>query len=467
MNEQAKAQRSLQIAPGWEVALLFLAGFVAALLNDKLCLAVMALGSIALVIRHQNSPAAVMGIVFSIACQVPFLRRMHDYLHGYVPSSPVLIASYCAYPAMGYLILRHLPSTRKLVFLPMVMAFAGLMFSYCVGVWNVGIMPASIQLLQYIAGPIVFGYLVVHARDFDTKALVRWILVVGSIEATYGLYQWVAPPPWDVAWFTATGIESSGGQPLPFLMRCFGTLNITSPYSYFLAFVLSVTVLSKGFLWTAPILLASIASTQARSSWGCLVIAWTITFLLADMKSRMRQIGTIGVLVLTATLMAAPFADRLEGLSNRLSSVKNIKGDNSFQGRTELVTAFIQGGALENPIGVGLGSSGSAVRSGSGPGIAGIDNGFLQTIWLLGWIGATVYLGGLTVALGRGLVSIPSLDPYELPFLAIVIALLMANVFESSLDDLKGVMVWTSLGVVNLAAQRVTLARGTPARPTT
>jgi hypothetical protein len=97
-----------------------------------------------------------------------------------------------------------------------------------------------------------------------------------------------------------------------------------------------------------------------------------------------------------------------------------------------------------------MGSSGAAARE-TGQGMGGIDNGFLQTIWMYGWTGSLFYLGGFFWGMVRGIWRSRELTTLELPFVGAVLGLFIANLFESSFEDMKGVMLWASLGIINMS----------------
>lgn len=437
-----------------EVLGLFVVSLATAFVNDKACFGVLGAGAIALVFRHRNSPASVLGLVFTFFCMAPLLRRVHDLFHGFTPSSPILIAPHLATPLLGYLVLRRFPLLRMPVYVPLLVSSTGLIFAYCVGVLSFGIPQASIQLLQYVSGPIIFCFLVLNARELDLKLLGRWILGLGFLSAAYGLYQWASPPPWDVAWFIGAKMDTAGGKPLPFQMRTFGTLNSGSPYSYFLFFTLVAPLTSPKFRWLAPVMIAALATTLGRSAWGATVLGWVLGMVLANGRDRQKILMSFLTMGLLVCLLALPFAERLTGLADRLNSVTNIKQDNSFKDRSALLQAALDNGALDDPFGVGLGGSGEAARQGTGGGIEGIDNGFLQMIWLFGWWGTLLYLGGFSVLMIRGIAYVRALDQDEIQFLAVAMALFATNLFESAFEGIKGVMVWASLAIVTAGIQR-------------
>jgi hypothetical protein len=235
-------------------------------------------------------------------------------------------------------------------------------------------------------------------------------------------------------------------------MRTWGTLNIVSPYSYFLAFILTVILDTPKFLLVTPVMIAALATTQARSAWGTLAIGWGFALLFAKFRDRGKLLLAIASTLAIVGVLALPFAGRLEGLSKRLQTVGNIQGDNSFQGRTDLLDAAVQGGVFNDPVGVGLGASGAAARL-SGSGLSGIDNGFLQTAYIFGWVGSFFFIGGFFWGLGRSFSGVGRLTRTEVLFLGAIIGLFSANLFESSFDDLKGVMLWVGLGIINRSIQ--------------
>jgi hypothetical protein len=445
--------RRFLLPVGWEVLLSFLVSLGAALVNDKLCLAVVASATCWLVWRHRGTPSSALGIVFSTNCEAPLLRRVHDLHHGFTPGSPILVASYIAFPVLALIVSRDLPRLRKAEFVPVILAAIGLLWAYGVGLFGMGLVPATIQMLQYSAGPIALAYVVANSGKFDLKMFCRWLAVLGLIEGLYGLYQWVQPPPWDLVWFHGVKEELAGGQPLPFQMRTWGTLNIVSPYSYFLAFILTVVLETPKFFLVTPILVAALATTQARSAWGTVLIGWFLALFLSRLRDKGKIFGPIAVTVVIVAVLAIPFANRLDGLYKRLQTVQNIQGDDSFQGRSELFSAALEGGVFNNPFGVGMGASGSAARL-TGSGMSGIDNGFLQTAYIFGWVGTFFFLGGFFWGLGRGITGILRMSSQEVLFLAALLALFSANLFESSFDDMKGVLLWVSIGIISTSALR-------------
>jgi hypothetical protein len=436
------------IPVGVEVLLVFVAGLGASFVHSVACLAVLALGSLLLVHRHKDHPATVVGILFSIACMTPLLRRIHDFRHAYVPSSPVLIAPFAPYPLLGLMILKKLPRLRQGVFIPMLLASGGIGWAYCVGILNAGVVPASIQCLQFASCMILYAYVCVNFERLDLKTLGKWILVLGALEAGYGIWQWVAPTPWDVAWFKATGFEKAAGAAVPFSIRTFGTLNATSHFSSFMFFVLVGFAESPGFLFAAPVVMAGLGTTLVRTLWVGTLAGWAVTLLVAPFRSKMKVSFSLAVLVGITLAAALPFADRLESLSKRLDTMKDMQKDGSMSDRKKLFSAALEGGALESVDGVGMGGTGAAARV-TNSGLAGIDNGYIQLVWLFGWVGSILYVAGIVWGIGRSFATSTVFEPGRAPFLGVVASLFIVNVVESSFEDFKGIMFWLSLAILN------------------
>jgi len=212
------------------------------------------------------------------------------------------------------------------------------------------------------------------------------------------------------------------------------------------------------------VMIAALATTQARSAWGTLVVGWAFALLFAKFRDKGKVLLGIAATLAIVGILALPFASRLEGLSKRFQTVDNLQGDNSFQDRTELLAVAVQGGVFDNPVGVGMGASGSAARL-TGAGISGIDNGFLQTAYIFGWVGSFFFIGGFFWGLGRSLSVVGRMTRLEVQFLAAMLGLFGANIFESSFDDMKGVLLWASLGIVSTNALRRTAGKANDEMP--
>jgi hypothetical protein len=130
--------------------------------------------------------------------------------------------------------------------------------------------------------------------------------------------------------------------------------------------------------------------------------------LVLVLTSRRRRLfslmATVGVLAVALSFLPS-FSGDLgvvvdQRLSDRLESLTELSGDQSFQDRDDFLTRVL-GDVAAGPLGYGLGSSGAAARGmGSGAGIASFDNGWLNIPYTLGWAGGAAYLAGVCMLLG-------------------------------------------------------------------
>jgi putative inorganic carbon (hco3(-)) transporter len=92
-----------------------------------------------------------------------------------------------------------------------------------------------------------------------------------------------------------------------------------------------------------------------------------------------------------------PNADRING---RLSTLGNIKEDDSFKGRVDIASAGVKL-AISNPVGYGIGSSGLGGRlnTGSVSNSAAVigDNGYLEVLTALGLPGGLFFAAGFVL----------------------------------------------------------------------
>ena len=166
-------------------------------------------------------------------------------------------------------------------------------------------------------------------------------------------------------------------------------------------------------------------------------------------RTRVLAILAAGVVLCIPLFVFAPNTERV---ANRAESLTNLDDDNSMQARMHL---YEQGtlNAVLNPLGIGIGSLGTAARLQAGgdeltSGALVFDSGVLAIPLTLGWPGTTLYLGGLIWMLLMALRITPSnADQFAVIGVAIVIAFMAMMVFSNQLKGVSGMMVWSFLGL--------------------
>lgn len=437
--------------PGLETCILLLVALAASQVHAMATLGSLAVGGPLLIWRHRKDPSAVVGIVVTIFCSSPFFRRLHDFKFGYQPSSAILAAPYASIGMVGLLVVQRLNFLRREHFIPVLVSTFAVIYAYSMGVLEVGISGASISLLQYLAGPLVFLLLNTRQEHFDIAKLHGWLHAIIGVTSLYGLYQYATAPPWDAYWLTSTGLTGAGGEPFPFEMRTWSTLNSMAPFSYFLTMYLIMGICTKKYLWVAPFALATLSTTLGRSAWGTTALGWFLALLLLRSRDRLRLAAILFAMVgIGAAALAVAPADATERLAKRLETITNLKNDNSYTTRMHIAQSA---GSFSTPLGVGLGSVGTAARVGPSGGMPNFDNGFIAIAYTFGWIGSLFYFGGFLGGLCYALYHIRILSSHAVLFVCAATAQFGANIFEDTMSDFRGVLIWLAVGAAIASAR--------------
>lgn len=428
------------------VVAILLAATAASLVNDKLALLVLGGGLGYLAWKVWDHPEQVLGLLFTCFCAAPFLRRLHDFRLGWTPGSLLLVAPYALFIPVALRVVRRLPMLRRGLLVPMIVVLATIVAAFLVGIWKNEMFPAILGLLEWGCGPLVGLYILACPEKPSSRRLVAWVSILSLVQFAYALYQWVQPPPWDAAWLMDSMMYTSMGVPEPFLMRPWGTLNSTGPLAVFLVWFVIIAILDRWFLWLAPGCLAAIVVTQVRAAWFTTVAGWAFLIVLLPSVSRGRAGLKLLTVLFALVVLALPFQDRMEGLVERFQTLGNVKGDTSFKERQHLMDLAMEF-LISIPEGLGLGSDGRSARNtNSGVG-GGLDNGFVAIIMVLGWGGATAYLGAFLYMLFQGVIAARQTSPEAVLHGVAALALLVANIFGTGFSDFVGVITWTSLAM--------------------
>ena len=148
----------------------------------------------------------------------PGLRRIVDLGLGWNPVSPIMLAApvatlVCLLPALSGRRRLHPTMGASLV-----IALAAVGYGVLVGVLVVGVGSALAAALAWLP-PLALGLYVATSNsveDADLLAVVRRTALLGCLLlGSYGLLQFVSPPPWDVFWLENAPITSAG-YPVPY-----------------------------------------------------------------------------------------------------------------------------------------------------------------------------------------------------------------------------------------------------------
>ncbi|MBJ9661745.1 glucose-6-phosphate isomerase [Burkholderia gladioli] len=400
-----------------------------------------------------RSPARYVGFVWWLWFLAPEVRRLADWSRGaYTPTSLIQIAPLAVTMICGLGLLRHYRVLAQRRGLPMLMILAGLAYAYFVGLVSAGLLAATYDLANWIYPVLIGFHIAVNARDYPeyrdviVSTFVWGMLVMGA----YGMVQFFIMPAWDVLWMVGSQMASQG-EPVPYGVRVFSTMNSSGPFAFAmmgsLVFMLAATQRVRWLAGGAGFIAFMLC--LVRSTWGGWVIALAVQLAKSSNRVRLRMV--VGAMVLAwlsvPLLTVGPVADRL---GQRLESITNLKDDRSYDDRNKFYASFAQT-AFTDVAGEGLGATGASTKLSSDSGELGkygsFDSGVMNVPFVLGWPGTLLYLSGTLWLLARALrVSFGMRDDkYVAACVSLAISIFAMLVFTNSLIGTGGLLLFMSL----------------------
>ena len=401
-------------------------------------------------LAYARDPATYLGVVVWSWLVTPFVRRVFDMHYGFHPTSTILLAPLLASILSIFTVLRRARMLRSTAYAPFLVATAALTYAFLIGVIRQSAAAATYDLLTWIA-PIAFGlHLALEWRRFPRfRTTISSCALWGVLlTALYGIYQFVSPPLWDRAWVVSAEMASVG-NPTPFVIRVFSTLNAPGPYSVFLIFGLLIGLASPQ-RWRAIVLalgLVVFILCKTRSAWGAFVLGALVMQLRQPLRSLPRQwVALVAVFLLAAPIITTPRV--MSVLTHRAASLRDVRNDNSFQTRVNF-TRYALASMSSNPAGSGLGALGGAGKllTGSNGGFA-LDSGPLEIYSVMGWLGGTLFMLSLLAIL---LPIVRSrrvrFEPITSAAVSVVVAVMFTSIFGNIFNSVSGFFFWCAVGL--------------------
>jgi hypothetical protein len=348
---------------------------------------------------------------FAIASWIfaPFLRRFIDWRTGGFHAIDILslvpLASLLPFVRFSYerATFQRVPKPFKVFF---TVWTGSLVYGLAVAAINGNIGGGLFEFAQCEL-PAVYGFWL-SGQDLSGESAARRIgavlLPMAALAGLYGIVQWISPAPWDAQWIEESGLTNMG-QPVPFNLRIFATLNSVGPAADFFALCLlfalpNLRVRNFINLFTLPILSAALMLTLVRAAWIGLAIG-VLTYLFTA-PQRLR----IVVVIVFGTIFAAALASSLPTLLGdsydagsilgRFQTLGDVEHDLSANTREGEYYDAIDA-AAKAPLGLGLGTFGPGARLSGAVDIDQngrvIDGGYLANLLSLGWVDFCFYLG--------------------------------------------------------------------------
>jgi len=383
----------------------------------------------------------------------PLVRRLVDWRVGFEDRNLVLVAPMLVSAIAGLTLLRDRRLAGPVRLAPFFLCIAGILYGFAVGLirWRLHASDAASPgevlygLFVWLA-PLLFGlhlYLRWPMYEEHKRAVQKCFLWAVLLLGAYGIYQFVAPPAWDVFWlekmYSDVGAEAFG-RPGPFQVRVWGTMNSPGPFGNFLmaGLLLLFSVRSRIKPLATGVGYSAFLLTLVRTSW----LGWLVGLAVLARNSKARQIprlllSLVLLPVLVSPLMLNPQIATV--VADRFQTVRGIGGDESFQDRSEEYRVLLTSLA-EDPYGEGL--SNAEFFQGYL-----LDSGILRLLHACGWIGSALFLSGIALCARRMPSGGNSADPiapiYWAVFVAMIFELLSGNMFTGP----YGAILWICIGL--------------------
>ncbi|MGO9359616.1 MAG: O-antigen ligase family protein [Xanthobacteraceae bacterium] len=341
----------------------------------------------------RQGPAAHLKCALLLFAFAPFVRRLVDLSVGYDQSGLMLIGPLLALlaviPQVVFEQRKHalIPQMLPLLVVAGCVAYAALL-----SVIQGDLTNAATGTLKWLAPLLYAGALLEEAdRDEMLDAAASAFVVILPIIGAYGILQYVNPPEWDRYWMQYASILSAG-EPIPYGVRTFSTLNGPASFATFTALGLLIVWFTRSrwqsLLLTGPAGIGLLLSLY-RTAWISLAVG--VVFCLAFASTRrcawVILFGAFALVVVAATL--TPFGDVI---GERLATLGEGSQDGSAQ---ERIDQFV---TLWNQWDSSLFGAGFTVIDVGTAGAMPVD-GMIIACWLtMGIVVGLVCLSALVVA---------------------------------------------------------------------
>lgn len=413
------------------------------------------------------NPVRYIGFMWWLWFLSPEVRRLADFGKGaFTPTSLIQVAPLAVTMISGISLVRYYPLLGQRRGLPLLLALAGIGYAFVIGLAANGPAAAAYDLANWVY-PLLIGFHIMvltrrypECRDTIVNTFIYGMLVMGA----YGLVQFFVMPPWDAMWMLGSDMDSQG-DPVPFGVRVFSTMNSSGPFAFAMMGAMVLVMAAKHRVrWIAAAFgFFAFALSLVRSTWG----GWAIAMLIQLMKSsnRVRIRIVVSALVLVGAcvplLTIGPVADRMQ---QRLNTLGNLSNDQSYQARNQFYADFAKT-AFTDVTGEGLGATGASTKLSSNNGQLGkygsFDSGVMNIPFVLGWPGTLLYLSGvlwLIVRAVREALRMPE-DRYACACMSLAISIFAMLVFTNSLVGTGGLLLFSSVFSLLAAGHWRKLAR--------
>jgi hypothetical protein len=373
----------------------------------------------------------------------PEVRRIADFYSVWTNPSPILLAPSLVSCVSIIAIMKCLPRIHTGNGIPFFLCLGSILYGLVVGLLSNPQQDVILALLGWIA-PLSTGFYIFFNytdypkyKDVILKTFLWGTLVMGI----YGVIQYMYVPPWDAFWMDNTRNEvgfNTIGNPIPYEVRVFSTLNSPQPFAsvikagLFVLFyqVSPLAIVASGFGYLSFFL------SSARSAWVSWLFTMLVLLIISRRDSQIRLAINLFFLSVSMAFLTAlqPFAENIQG---RITSLQEFQSDGSYNVRISVFKS-----AFDTTIFQGVGSGFGSQDPFSG------DHGFLMMLNSLGWIGSLPYLVGIIsffIILFRYIPKVR--DRFVGLSTAIALGTFQQMLSNLSVTGSSGAVMWTFLGL--------------------
>lgn len=409
----------------------------------------------------RSDPAAYVVFSWWLWFVTPGVRRVVDLQAGWNPLSPVALTPLLVSALTLADAFRHAPKLRRRAYLPFALVAASVVLGFAVALIRADF-PTMSGVVYAVANwlvPAASGvYVAMHWAEYPrfrqgvTRTFAAGIGVLGA----YGIFQFVRPPSWDAAWMLNSGMVSIGA-PVPFQVRVFSLMNSPGVLAQVLvAGLLLLPAEARRAVRIPATVLGSIGLllTLVRASWIALLVGLAVYLVQTPPRAwRRTALGVVGgalLLSILAVALPSSLTEHATGIiARRVESLTNLSTDVSYDARSASLRAYVDR-ILADPLGSGLGATGVGTRLGgsSAAAITDVDNGVLEVIFNLGWAGAALFFGGLTLLVTRIMrATVGASDAATRAGRAVIASMLVEALGGNVFAGVTGAMLWTFVGL--------------------
>jgi putative inorganic carbon (HCO3(-)) transporter len=247
---------------------------------------------------------------------------------------------------------------------------------------------------------------------------------------------------------------NSDGFPHPLQVRVFSFLNSPAPFGTFIiSALIPVAALRSRWRWLAlAVGFAGLGLSLVRAAW----IGWAVSIvvLLARRPKAGRRLGArlVAVPVILLVLVGGPIEHTV--VKRLTQSASNGTQDVSLTARISEYETYIPL-ILRNPVGEGLGSTGTSTKLSHGGQLSSttgnFDGGFLVIGYNYGLIGSLIILAALGWAISTCRRTCPAGEIAQ-GCVAVLYGLVAQLFFVDITTGISGVCLWVIVGYVALTA---------------